>query len=278
VDILLVFIDFFGIMRAYFMFGLNTVYAESGEGIAIHLAPDILWYIFDIPITSTLVMTWFVMILLTLFVIRIRAKLSSIPHKAQSVAEMVVGGGFEYIADALESRTRAKKYFPLIMTIFIFILSLNWIGLLPGVDSIGIIKEVHGMEKLVPFLHPANTDLNLTISFAIIAFFAIEIIGITTLGFLTYGKKFINFSSPLAFLIGIIELFSELARLVSFSFRLFGNIFAGKTLLVIAIFFVPFILPVPILAFEMFVGLIQAFIFAVLTLFFIKLSIQKPEH
>jgi F-type H+-transporting ATPase subunit a len=163
------------------------------------------------------------------------------------------------------------------MTIFLFILSLNWVGLLPGVDSIGIMKEVHGEEKLIPFLHPANTDLNITISFALIAFFAIEIIGIMTLGFFKYGSKFINFSSPLAFLIGIIELFSELARLVSFSFRLFGNIFAGKTLLVIAMFFVPFILPVPILAFELFVGFIQAFIFAVLTLFFIKLAIAEPH-
>ena len=98
-----------------------------------------------------------------------------------------------------------------------------------------------------------------------------------SLGFMKYGSKFINFSSPLAFLIGIIELISELARLVSFSFRLFGNIFAGKTLLVIAIFFAPFVLPVPILAFELFVGVIQAFIFAVLTLFFIKLAIQEPH-
>jgi F-type H+-transporting ATPase subunit a len=164
------------------------------------------------------------------------------------------------------------------MTLFIFILTLNWIGLLPGVNAIGIYKESHGELGLVPFLYPANTDLNITIGFAIVAFFAIEIIGIAMLGFWKYGRKFINFSSPLNFLIGIIELFSELARLISFSFRLFGNIFAGKTLILIAIFFVPFILPVPLLAFEMFVGLIQAFIFAVLTLFFIKLAIQEPEH
>lgn len=259
------------------MFGVNTAHAAGGEGITIHLAPDILGYAFGVPITSTLVMTWFVMILLTLSVILLKRKLSLVPSKTQSVAEIVVGGTFEYIAEALESRSLARKYFPLLMTIFLFILSLNWVGLLPGVDSIGIMKEVHGEEKLIPFLHPANTDLNITISFALIAFFAIEIIGIMTLGFFKYGSKFINFSSPLAFLIGIIELFSELARLVSFSFRLFGNIFAGKTLLVIAMFFVPFILPVPILAFELFVGFIQAFIFAVLTLFFIKLAIAEPH-
>lgn len=163
------------------------------------------------------------------------------------------------------------------MTIFFFILGANWIGLLPGVDSIGYYTEYHGEETFIPFLHPANTDLNVTLALAIIAFFAIEIIGVMLLGFFKYAGKFINFKSPLAFLIGIIELFSEIARLISFSFRLFGNIFAGKTLIVITMFFLPFIVPVPLLAFELFVGFIQAFIFAILTLFFIKLAVEEPH-
>ena len=83
---------------------------------------------------------------------------------------------------------------------------------------------------------------------------------------------------PLAFVIGIIELLSELARLISFSFRLFGNIFAGKTLLLVVMFLAtPYLLPVPLLAYELFVGFIQAFIFAILTLFFIKLAIEEPH-
>jgi F-type H+-transporting ATPase subunit a len=258
------------------MFGIHTAHAAS-EGISIHLAPTVLGHFAGIPITNTLIMTWFVMILLIAFSISMKPKLALVPGKLQTIVEFVIGGGFDYIASALESRELARKYFPLIMTIFIFVLGLNWVGLLPGVDSIGFMGEVHGEEAFLPFLHPANTDLNVTIGFAVIAFFAIEIIGIMSLGFMKYGSKFINFHSPLGFLIGIIELISEIARLVSFSFRLFGNIFAGKTLLVIAIFFAPFVLPVPILAFEMFVGVIQAFIFAVLTLFFIKLAIQEPH-
>jgi F-type H+-transporting ATPase subunit a len=117
----------------------------------------------------------------------------------------------------------------------------------------------------------------MTIALAIIAFVAIELAGVLLIGLWKYAGKFINFSSPLNFLIGIIELFSELARLVSFSFRLFGNIFAGKTLLLVTMFFVPLIIPVPILAFELFVGFIQAFIFAVLTLFFVKLATEAPH-
>jgi F-type H+-transporting ATPase subunit a len=222
-------------------------------------------------------MVWLTVVVLAFFAVLMRNNLKLVPGKLQSVTEMLVGGACDYMESALESKDLARKFFPLIMTIFIFILTLNWIGLLPGVTSIGIYKPHGGIIELVPFFYPANTDLNITISLALIAFSAIEIAGIAFLGIWKYGSKFFNFSSPLACMIGIIELFSELARLISFSFRLFGNIFAGKTLLVIAIFFIPFVLPVPLLAFELFVGFIQAFIFAVLTLFFIKLAIAEPH-
>lgn len=256
---------------------MNIAHAATEGGISIHLSAPVLGDFFGIPLTSTMVMVWTTMLILFILAVYFRSTLTLVPGKAQVAVETLIGGAFDYMATTLESRELAQKFFPLIMTIFIFILSLNWLGLLPGVDAIGIMKEWHGEEALIPFLHPANTDLNITIGLAVVAFVSIELAGIILLGFFKYGSKFINFSSPLAFLIGIIELFSELARLVSFSFRLFGNIFAGKTLIVIAMFFVPFVLPIPLLAFEMFVGFIQAFIFAVLTLFFIKLAIAEPH-
>lgn len=255
---------------------MNIAHAAEG-GITIHLASPVLGHFFGIPLTSTMVAAWLTMAVLAFSAVYVRAHIQLIPGKIQVIAELLIGGAFDYISGVLESREMARRFFPLIMTIFIFILGMNWIGLLPGVDAIGIMTNSHGEEALIPFLHPANTDLNMTIAIAIIAFCTIEIAGVLFIGFFKYAGKFINFKSPLGFLIGIIELFSELARLISFSFRLFGNIFAGKTLIVIAMFFVPFVLPVPILAFEMFVGLIQAFIFAVLTLFFIKLAIEEPH-
>ncbi len=259
---------------------MNIAYAAENS-ISIHLSPPILGYIFGIPLTSTMVTAWLTMGLLIVFAIVMRHKYTLIPSRIQLITEVVVGGVYDYIAEVLESKVLAKRFFPLLMTIFIFILAMNWIGLLPGVDAVGLYtQDTHNTEaapSLIPFLHPVHTDLNMTIALAIIAFFAIELSGVLIIGLFKYAGKFINFSSPLNFLIGIIELFSELARLISFSFRLFGNIFAGKTLLLIAMFFVPFILPVPILAFELFVGFIQAFIFAVLTLFFIKLAIAEPH-
>ncbi len=255
-----------------------TQVAHAAEGgIAIHLAPPVLGHIFGIPLTSTMVTTWVTMALLIGLSYVLQKKLTLIPSKVQVVVEALVGGVFDYVSDVLESRTLAKRYFPVIMTIFIFILALNWIGLLPGLTAFGIEGNAHGEKALIPFFYPTHTDLNMTIALAIIAFVFIEVAGVVALGLRKYTGKFINFSSPLNFGIGIIELFSELARLISFSFRLFGNIFAGKTLLLIAMFFVPFILPVPVLAFEIFVGFIQAFIFAILTLFFVKLAIQEPH-
>jgi F-type H+-transporting ATPase subunit a len=252
---------------------IPTAYA-AGDGISVTLKPYIIGELFGVPITATLLTTWLTMILLIIVAIIIRQRLSLIPGKLQSVAEMIIGGVFDYMSDVLESRVMAMKYYGIVMTIFVFVLALNWVGLLPGVASIGFDHEGH----FTPLLYPAATDLNITLAFALIAFLTIEIAGFAALGILKYGGKFINFSSPLAFIIGIIELISELARLVSFAFRLFGNIFAGKTLLVVIMFFVPYVVPVPILVFEVFVGFIQAFVFAILTLFFIKLAVAPPEH
>lgn len=251
--------------------------AQAAEGISVHLSPYVVGHFMGVPITATLITTWLTMAVVLLLAYFVGRKVTLIPSKLQSVFEALIAATYGYIKDTLESEVLARKYFPIIMTIFIFVLALNWVGLLPGVTSIGF-YEGHGEEAhFIPFLYPAATDLNITIAFALIAFFTVEVAGILALGIWKYGGKFINFSSPLAFVIGLIELISEFARLIAFSFRLFGNIFAGKTLILVAIFFVPFILPVPLLAFEVFVGFIQAFIFAILTLFFIKIAVEEPH-
>jgi len=251
--------------------------AEYHEGIAIHLAPEVVTHIGTLPVTSTLLTSWLTIMLLIAFAVYFKGAIRKIPGRLQVVLEVVIGGAYDYVKETLENEALAKRYFPIIATIFFFILSMNWIGLLPGVTSIGYFVESHGVQKLIPFLYPVNTDLNVTIALALIAFFTIEVAGVLALGVLKYGGKFVNFSSPLAFFIGFVELIGELARLVSFSFRLFGNIFAGKTLLLVSFFFVPYFIPVPIMGYEVFVGFIQATVFALLTLFFIKLAVAEPH-
>ena len=261
---------------------INTAYAAESE-ISVHLSPYIVGYIGEVPITATLLTVWLTMGILVIMAVMVKSKLSLIPGKFQNFMELLLGGAFDYVANTLEDKKLASKYFPVIMTIFLFILIMNWVGLLPGVTSIGIYDSHH---HLIPFFYPPATDLNITIAFAIVAFVVIEFAGIAALGAWRYGGKFINlsflkkfdFNNVLAFFIGIIELISEIARLISFSFRLFGNIFAGKTLLLVVMTLAtPYFLPVPLLAYELFVGFIQAFVFAILTLFFIKVAIEAPH-
>jgi F-type H+-transporting ATPase subunit a len=254
---------------------IHTAYAatEKTEGISVHLNPYVVGHIGDMPITATLITVWVVMALLIAMAILIRSKLSLIPGKLQTVAETAIGGGYDYVHDVLGDKKTADTYFPVIATIFIFILGINWVGLIPGVGSIGSYHDGH----FTPWLYPGSTDLNITIGLTLVAFFTIEIAGVLGIGVWKYAGKFLNFKSLLGFAIGLIELISELARLISFSFRLFGNIFAGKTLLVVTMFFVPYILPMPIYAYEIFVGIIQATVFAILTLFFIKLALEEPH-
>ena len=255
---------------------VNTAYAatEKEEGISVHLNPYVVGHVGDMPITATLITVWLVMVLLTVLALTVRKRLSLVPGKLQSIVEMLIGGVYDYILEVLGDRKYADKYFPIIMTIFIFILGINWVGLIPGVGAIGIYNEHH---HLIPFLYPGSTDLNITIGFTLVAFFTIEVAGVLAIGFWKYMGKFLNFHSVMGFVVGLIELISELARLISFSFRLFGNIFAGKTLLLVTMFFVPYVLPMPIYAYELFVGIIQAAVFSILTLFFIKLAIEEPH-
>lgn len=258
------------------MFSLiNT--AHAAEGISVKLSPYAIGQVGNFTITATLLTTWLAMAVLLGLAIYVGKNLKQIPGKLQSIFELIVGGAYEYTKTTLESESLAKKYFPILMTIFLALLAMNWTGLLPGVTSIGFFDGHGDGGHFIPFLYPPATDLNIALAFALIAMVVIEFAGIAALGAWKYGGKFINFSSPLNFLVGIIELISELGRLVSFSFRLFGNIFAGKTLLVVIMFFIPLVAPVPILAYEVFVGFIQAAVFSFLTLIFIKLAVAEPH-
>ena len=248
------------------------------EGIAIHLAPLALFHIGDIPVTNTFITAVTVSALLIVCAFFAGRSLRLKPNGFQTVLELLITYPYTLVRETLQNDKLAERIFPLIMTLFLFVLAVNWFGLLPFVASIGVNEQMHGVNELVPFFYPGATDLNLTLALALIAFFAIEIAGIATLGALKYGKKFITFTSPLAFMVGIIELISELVRLISFSFRLIGNIFAGKVLVLVIMLFVPLVLPVPFLAFETFVGFIQAAIFAMLTLFFTKIAIELHEE
>lgn len=162
-------------------------------------------------------------------------------------------------------------FFPWLGAFFFFILFQNWFGLLPGVGSVMV--KLH--EHAVPLLRANTADLNTTIGLALIATVLIQFYGIKFLGAKEYLSKFINLRSPLDFVLGILEIASEFSRILSFSFRLYGNIFAGEVLLAIMAFLIPVLVSFPFLIMEVFVGLIQALVFSMLTAVFLNMATTK---
>src|SRR3989339_572998 len=244
------------------------------NGIHISLAAEQVGTFLGLPITNTLLMSLVVFALLGTLAFFVRKNLSLVPGRVQTLLETLFVGILDYMTETLEDEKLARKLFPLILTIFLFIFTANLIEFTPGIGSIGF---YHPDGEFSPLLRSMNTDLNTTLALTMISFFVIEFTGVATLGALRYGRKFVNVTSVLGFLVGIIELFSEVARLISFSFRLFGNIFAGEVMILVIQHFVPMVLPVPIMAFEVFVGFMQAAIFALLTLFFVKIAVTEPH-
>jgi F-type H+-transporting ATPase subunit a len=231
----------------------------------ISLKAEDLFSIGGFHMTNGLFLAFLATILLIVFSLVFKNKIKLIPGKVQTVVEVIIEMFLGLMESVLGSREKAEKYLPLIATIFIFILTSNWLGLLPGVGSF-VLK--HG-EEGIPLLRAPAADLNFTLALAVLAVIVTNVFGIIILGLFTHIKKFFNFSSPINFFVGMLEFISEMARVISFSFRLFGNIFAGEVLLTVMFFLLPYIVPIPFLTMELFVGAIQAFIFAMLTLVFL---------
>jgi len=203
-----------------------------------------------------------------------RRKYAMVPGGIQNVVESIIGGFYGFFDGIVGDEKKTKKFFPLVMTIFLYVIISNWMGLLPGFGSIGIWEEHEGHEVLVPILRSTYADVNMTFALALIAVTSVQIFGFSILGFKGYaGKFFVNpLKNPVGTFVGLLELMSEFSKMISFSFRLFGNIFAGEVLLLVITFLVPYVAPLPFYGLELFVGFIQALVFAFLTLVFIKIA------
>jgi F-type H+-transporting ATPase subunit a len=245
--------------------------------LEIVLHGEAIAHIGSFTITNAMVYSWFVTGLLVVGALVVSRKTALVPGRFQGLVESVLSGTRDFMADVLGNVKHANKFFAFIATLFFFILMNNWLALLPF-TSFGLYEQTAHGQILVPFLRTTNSDLNHTLILAVLAVIMIQVFGITTLGFFKYAHKFfVNpFKDPIGCFIGILEIASEIAKLISFSFRLFGNIFAGEVLLVIISYLLPFGAPLPFMFLEMFVGLIQAVVFATLTLVFIKIA--TSEH
>ena len=231
-------------------------------------------------LTNSYLLSLVTLVLLLATAFTLRGKILLIPGKLQSVFEILTEQFLGLMDGLLGDRRKSEKYFPVVATVFLFILVSNWLGLLPGVGSLMIqeASEHAGEAKMIPLFRAPGADLNFTIALALVAQLAVQLFGILALGFKKYSNKFFTLKNPIYTFVGLLELLSEFVKVVSFSFRLFGNVFAGEVLLGIVGFLAPYFIPLPFLFLETFVGFIQAFIFSMLTLVFIAMSVTDHEE
>jgi len=239
---------------------------ETHAGPHISIKPDIIAHVGSFPVTNSLLLSVFVFAIFAAMTARYNAELKK-PKKSDFfyVIHGFVRGIHSFFESALGSRT--DYFFPLVGAFFFFILLNNWSGLLPGIGSV----LYHG----VPLFRANTADLNTTIALAIISVSYIQYVGVKVLGVKSHMGKFINFASPIAFFVGILEIVSEFSRILSFAFRLFGNIFAGEVLLTVIAFLIPYGASFPFLLLETFVGFIQAVVFAMLSAVLFRMAVSE---
>jgi F-type H+-transporting ATPase subunit a len=245
-------------------------------GPHVSLSAETITTIGSFAVTNSILTSLIVSTLMIGFALYARNKIISTdkPTGLQNVVEMIFEALFNLINSVTNDRKRSQVLFPFIASFFLFILLNNWLGLFPGVGSINV--KFHG--HLVPLFRPGTADLNTTLALAIFSVVTTQFIGFKFLSF-GYFSKFLNFSSPIMFFVGILEIVSEFAKIVSFAFRLFGNIFAGEVLLVVIAFLAPLVVPMPFYGLEFFVGFIQALVFAMLSLVFFNMAtISHEDH
>src|SRR3972149_4419700 len=204
------------------------LYVWEAKGMEIELAAETIGHLGPLPITNTILVTWMTTALLTILAIISTRKVQLIPSGLQNVFELVIETGYQMTSDLAHSK--AKVFFPYLMTFFLFIITANWLGLLPGFGTIGV-NEIHeGKEVFVPFFRSINSDLNMTLSLALISVILTHIFAVKYLGILDSLKRWVSLN-PIFLFVGILEIVSEFTKVVSLSFRLFGNIFAGEIVL-----------------------------------------------
>ncbi len=247
---------------------------------AIAIAPEIIGHIGDFPVTNTLMVSVLTTLILTILSIIVTSRLHAIPSGMQNFFELIIESAYQVTEDIAHSK--AKVFFPWVMTFFLFIVTANWMGLLPGFGTIGL-KEMHdGHEVFVPLLRSVNSDLNMTLGLALLSAVITHYYAVKYLGVKGYVGKFISLN-PIFLFVGLIELVSEFTKVASLSLRLFGNIFAGEVVLSTVAGlskYTAFLVPLPFYFLEIIVGFVQAAVFMMLTLVFMSLLSEKhgSEH
>jgi len=267
----------------------------------VELPSEGIFHVSAFTVTNTLIAAWLTIIVLGGLFYAATRKMKLIPDKLQNFAELIVETMLNFVK-GVAGENHARTLFPLVATIFLYVWTNALLALLPFFGTVGIIEHD---GTFIPLLRAANTDINLPLSIAIISFVSVEFWGLRSLGFFHYLNSFFNFGqirdgfvslfkgkirpaiSGIMFgfinlFIGGLEILSHFIRIISFTFRLFGNMTAGEILLLVVSFLIPLVASIPFYGLELLVGVLQALIFAGLTLVFGVIAMapheEEPEH
>ncbi len=269
-----------------------------------NVPPDIIFTIpgINFPVTNTLLCTWLVILGLLILVfgfMRSRRHRQIVPTGFQNFMEWAVES-LQNLVESVSGKEKGRKFFPLVATLFVFIFLGNLMDVFPGIDTIGTVNGathatsfgfIHFLfgsdsNKLVAWFRPPTTDLNLTFAMAIVVVVLCQIIGFSMLGpgahlgkyFKVKGLFSKGVSGPIEFFVGLIEVVTELSRILSFAFRLFGNIFAGGAVLAVFGLLTLGLANLVFIPLEIFVAFVQALVFAMLTLVFMEMASASHDH
>ncbi len=237
-------------------------------------APEILLRLGPLPVTNTLVNTIFVDGVIFAGVWYLQKHIQTIPGVFQNIVEIVTETFYD-LTESVAGKNTAK-IFPYFMSFFLFILIANWSGLIPGFSSVGFFVGSGSERHLVPFLRSATSDLNLTLGLSLISLVATHALSINTIGLKEYLSRYFSLN-PINLFVGLLEIISEITKVISLSFRLFGNILAGEVVLATIASLFAFLFPIPFMLLEVIVGLVQSLIFAMLTMVFMSI-LMTPHH
>lgn len=259
----------------------------------IPLAAEPIFHLGSFVITNAMLNAYIAVAFFILIALIASRRKSLVPKGIHNIIEAIIEFMLSEIDKVTQDKRKTRLFLPLVATIFLFVLFSNWLGQLPGTGSIGIWESIHGEMELIPLLRPATSDLNLTLAIALIAVISTHLAGLLGVGVINHLSKFINIRGifkafkhgPMAviiaiieFFVGLIEIVGELAKTLSLSLRLFGNIFAGEVLMTVMLSLASYVVPIPFIFLELLVGVIQATVFAMLTLAFLVVATMQHGH
>ncbi len=274
--------------------GQATAHQEVAHEPTIFAEP--IFKLGNFQVTNSLFSSIIVTIFLVVTFIFLKNRIKQIPRGIQNFFEMVLEGGLSFTDTITRNRKTSEKLLPVVLAFFLFILLNNWFGLLPIIGTIGFYEMHNGHNTFIPFFRGGTADLNMTLALALFAVIFSHLLGVFTIGAWNHFNKFINvkafleiprkfkkdkniaFINPVKFFVGIMEIVGEIAKIMSLSLRLFGNVFAGEVLLASMAMIFAFLLPVPFFFLEVLVGLVQAAVFSILTLVFLSMSVSEEAH